>query len=93
MIVSSYATGTSRFHYPYIPKMLLILNEKQIHGAKYYTVKPVFADWAELEKWAKETYGAESDIWNTTCGRWYMNDSMFWFRKESDRTMFILKWS
>lgn len=81
-------------HYtPYIPKMSLILDERRIHGAKYYTVKPVFADWPELELWAIKTFGDPSTIWETNCGRWYMNDSMFWFRKESDRTMFVLRWS
>ncbi len=78
---------------PYIPKMSLIPAEGRVHGARYYTVKPVFGDWAVLEKWAIKTYGPDSSIWETQCGRWYMNDSMFWFRNESDRTMFLLRWS
>jgi len=78
---------------PYIPKMSLILDEGRVHGARYYQVKPVFADWMVLEKWAIKTYGPVSNIWETNCGRWYMNDSMFWFRNESDRTMFLLKWA
>ena len=78
---------------PYIPKMSLIPAEGRVHGARYYTVKPVFGNWAVLEKWAIDTYGKDSSIWETQCGRWYMNDSMFWFRDESDRTMFMLRWA
>jgi len=78
---------------PYIPKMSLILGESKVHGVKYYTVKTIFADWRTLEKWAFETYDEPSSIWETDCGRWYMNDSMFWFRNESDCSMFVLRWS
>jgi len=78
---------------PYIPKMSLILSEGRIYGAKYYTVRPVFGSWKVLEAWARETYGEPCDIWDIKCGRWYMNDSKFWFRKESDLTMFVLKWA
>jgi len=89
---------TNGIHYPgtwfapRIPKMSLILGESKSHGARYYTVKPVFANWMVLEKWAIDTYGPDSSIWEI-CGRWYMKDSMFWFRNESDRTMFLLRWS
>ena len=83
----------ARVFAPYIPKMSLILSENKIHGARYYTVRPIFADWEGMEKWAIETYGKDSSIWESNCGRWYMNDSMFWFRNERDRTMFILRWT
>ena len=78
---------------PYIPKTSVILAEAKIHGAKYYTVRPVFFDWMILENWAIGMFGNPSDMWDSNCGRWYMNDSKFWFRKESDRTMFVLRWS
>lgn len=78
---------------PYIPKMSLILGESRIHGARYYTVKLVFGDWDVVEKWAIATFGKETSIWDSACGRWYMNNSSFWFRNEADRTMFILRWS
>jgi hypothetical protein len=78
---------------PFIPKMSLILDEGRVYGAKYHTVEPVFGNWKVLEAWARETYGEPSDIWDTECGRWYMNSSKFWFRKESDLTMFMMKWA
>jgi len=78
---------------PYIPKMSLILDTGRIYGAKYYTVQLVFGNWKVLEAWARVTYGEPSGVWDAECGRWYMNDSKFWFRKESDLTMFILKWA
>ena len=78
---------------PYIPKMSLILSEGRIHGAKYYTVHAMFGNWKLLEAWARETYGEPSNIWDIECGRWYMNDSLFWFRNESDLTMFMLRWA
>lgn len=77
---------------PYIPKMSLILGEAKIHGARYYTVQPVFGNWQELEDWAVKTYGEPSIIWYDHCGRWYMNNSKIWFRNESDRTLFLLRW-
>lgn len=53
--------------------------------------------WRELEHWAIETFGpAIGSIWSASpdliCGRWYMNNSKFWFRNEADRTFFILRW-
>jgi hypothetical protein len=83
---------TSTFYCPYIPENKLVLNEGRIHGAKYYTVFPVFHDWRELEAWANIAYGEPATIWNNECGRWYMNNSKFWFRDPADRTMFVLRW-
>ena len=86
-----YSPGT--FYMPYIPETRLVLDESKIHGAKYYTVYPAFLDWEELEAWANIAYGEPATIWNNECGRWYMNNSKFWFRNEADRTLFILRWS
>lgn len=80
-------------HAPYIPKMSLILSNARIEGVNYHTVEPVFSNWEVLEAWARETYGKPDSIWKTFCGRWYMNSSKFWFRDESDLTIFMLKWS
>ena len=78
----------------------LILNEGRIYGAKYYTVEPVGGQWFEMEMWCLDVFGPPGDIWGEIKAltpeplqRWYMNDRKFWFRREKDRTMFILRWS
>ena len=71
----------------------LISSEYKLHGARYYTVRPVLYSWIEMEEWARSKYGEPSTIWEPECGRWYMNNSKFWFRNESDLTMFLLKWA
>lgn len=77
---------------PYIPKMTIKLSEARIHGARYYTVEPIFANWGELETWAFDTYGKPSSVWDLELGRWYLNDRRFWFKEQSDVTAFVLRW-
>jgi len=78
--------------------MDLELSEGRIHGAKYYIVRPWGSvTWLTMEAWAIETFGPAIDsIWAASpgliYGRWYMNNSKFWFRNEEDRTWFILRW-
>ena len=79
-----------------------------IYGSRYYTVKPEFGghidtwfrnEWRAMEDWCTEVMGLPGDIWTYTGRapepnlRWYVNNSKFWFRNESDMTMFILRWS
>jgi hypothetical protein len=50
-----------------------------------------------MEAWSIETFGSAIDsIWEASpdliYGRWYMNNSKFWFRNEEDRTWFMLRW-
>lgn len=80
----------------------LVLTEQPVHGAKYYCVEPVGGSWADMEAWAKQSFGECSEVWDIKdsdpflwpeCGRWYMNNRKFWFRNEKDRTMFIMRWS
>jgi hypothetical protein len=71
----------------------LVLAERRIHGSRFYTVEPVGGNWLEMETWANKTFGPSSSIWDMDkIGRWYANDRKFWFRNETDRTMFVLKW-
>lgn len=42
---------------------------------------------SEHYKWAQATFGPET---NET---WFERDSRFYFRKESDQTMFVLRWA
>jgi hypothetical protein len=76
----------------------LILGDGKVFGARYYTVEPIGGNWLEMEKWAISIYGDPASIWEQhnfiwpECGRWYMNNRKFWFRNESDRTVFVMKW-
>lgn len=77
----------------------LVLGEGTVYGARYYTVAPIGGNWLEMETWCLDTYGrGDYPIWGEKQApepqqRWYANARKFWFRNESDRTMFILKWS
>jgi hypothetical protein len=79
----------------------LILSESKVHGARYHCVEPVGGNWKDMEEWALKTYGDPGELWPMKTqddfgwpesSRWYMNNRKFWFRNESDRTMFIMKW-
>lgn len=82
--------------------MDLELSEGRIRGVKYYLVRPwprrdSGTAWSTMEAWSIETFGPAIDsIWEASpdliYGRWYMNNSKFWFRNEEDRTWFILRW-
>lgn len=76
----------------------ILLSEGTVFGARYYTVEPIGGSWLEMETWCSEVFGSASSVWEgtfttTDAGRWYANNRKFWFRREKDRTMFILKWS
>ena len=81
----------------------LILDTGRVYGSLYYTVEPRGGSWLEMESWTIQTLGNPgSDMWGNendrnifapeADARWYMNNRKFWFRKEQDRTMFILRW-
>jgi len=81
----------------------LDLSEGKVYGARYYTVEPQFGGhihtwfrtkWNEMVEWCVATYGpAPKDGVFEPGGRWYTNNSKFWFREEQDREFFILRWS
>jgi len=47
--------------------------------------------WHEMSLWMLDTFG-DSD-WLQENALWVGSDYKYWFRREQDRTMFILKWS
>jgi hypothetical protein len=53
---------------------------------RYYNI----IDWHDMHKWMIETFGNSN--WSNK-GLWVGSDRKYWFRKESDRTFFILRWS
>lgn len=76
----------------------LILTENRISGSRYYCVQPVGGNWKDMEQWAMQTFGEPGEIWPNQdfvwpdMPRWVQNNRKFWFRNESDRTMFVMKW-
>jgi len=84
--------------------MELELSQGRVYGSRYYTVKPVINwwdrgystsnPWRDMVKWCIDTFGPTPiDGVFTPSKQWYVNDSKFWFLNESDRTMFVLRWS
>ena len=53
---------------------------------QYYSITEMY----NIELWVRETFG---DIFWADEGRWVGSDRKYWFRKESDRTLFLLKWA
>lgn len=76
----------------------LILTEGRIHGSRYHCVEPKGGSWLEMEKWCRATFGEPGEVWPKDdfnwpdTMRWAMNNRKFWFRNESDRTLFVMKW-
>jgi hypothetical protein len=76
--------------------------EGRVFGARYYTVQPKFDHWSifvtenwdDMVAWCVQTFGpTPSDgIW-TPGSRWYVNNAKFWFRKEEDKMLFLLRWT
>lgn len=48
--------------------------------------------WEDMLSWCHNRFGQRGDPWNKVPERWYCNDGNFWFKEESDRTLFLLKW-
>lgn len=89
-------------------EVTLRVGEGRVYGARYHTVEPLFPghidtwfrdEWKAMEAWCTEVMGIPSEVWALSGKsppvnqRWYVNSSKFWFRNESDMTMFIMRWS
>jgi hypothetical protein len=83
-------------------KIDLDISEGTIYGARYYTVRPNFPEyapawfkpeWDIMVAWCVETFGPtpEDGVW-TPGSSWYVNNSKFWFRNKADLEWFLLKW-
>ena len=48
-------------------------------------------DYADMDAWLTASMGEGG--WGNKQSRWIGSSSRYWFRKDSDRTMFILRWS
>lgn len=78
---------------------MMLLGHGTVYGAQYYTVAPTMAgvSWRDMSAWCSEIFGPSTgNIWgggtNAPGERWYQNNAKFWFRDESDRDWFMLRW-
>lgn len=69
------------------------LGEARHMGARYYTVQPPWGWNLDTAEWCKKTYGPVGCVWDHQVDRWFMNNAKFLFREESDRTLFLLRWT
>lgn len=74
----------------------IVTAERRLQGSRFYTAEPIGGNWLEMETWVTEQFGPNSSVWDlpehlASC-RWIANDRRFWFRREEDRTLFLLKW-
>jgi len=86
--------------------MELALDEGQVYGARYHTVKPMWPEWDsvfnwsdvtpwhDMVAWCVKTYGPtpRDGVW-TPGARWYVNNTKFWFKNQEDQMIFMLRWS
>jgi hypothetical protein len=72
-------------------KMSTGCNEEQEYSYWAMPVGYSIKDYADIDTWLTATMGEGG--WGNKQSRWIGSNSRYWFRKESDRTMFILKWS
>ena len=56
-------------------------------GPRHYSE----AVWMDMNAWMIDTFG--SGNWGIPNVRWVGSTGKYWFRDESDRTFFILRWS
>ena len=79
------------------------IHEGTVFGEKYYTVDPdiksdrlllYHESWHDMENWCKKTFGCPpaNGVWEPH-GRWYMNNSKFWFREKKDLEWFLIRWT
>jgi hypothetical protein len=59
-----------------------------------YWVQPQYysaTEWHNMNKWMRATFG-DTD-WLKEDARWVGSNRVYWFYEESDRTLFLLRWS
>lgn len=58
-----------------------------------WTVSGNLKTWNSIKSWCDHTYGNPGDIWVERTARWYCNNGTFYFKKEQDRTLFLMRWT
>jgi hypothetical protein len=81
----------------------LELSQGTVYGVDYYTVRPKTLyfgpeyskqGWDDMLDWCVNTFDSppKDGVWSPGA-RWYANNARLWFKDESDRAMFVLRWS
>jgi hypothetical protein len=82
--------------------MKITIDKTKWNGADYNIADPYLrswnidaneATWNDLESWCQQTFGPVGDPWEPTAERWYYNGGKFYFKRDSDLTLFLIKWS
>ena len=82
--------------------MKITISESKWNGSSYNVVDPYLRSWdvdenevtwRRLEEWCEQSFGPRGDVWRPTAERWYCNDGKFFFKRNSDLTLFLIKWS
>ena len=81
-------------------KLEIVCGEQEYEGVTWYTVEASGGMFSERREWwnsamqyARETFRNETSAWDVMNGDWLSNNSKFWFKRERDRTLFVLKMS
>lgn len=82
--------------------MKITITKSKWNGAAYSIADPYIpswdidanqAVWKDLESWCEQTFGPVGDPWTPAADRWYYNGGKFFFKRDSDLTLFLIKWS
>ena len=101
MINSGFTAGDAKWVAELTEQFIAELTMKRIEPG-YAEIQPRWPYWVQphnysskelldIDSWMREIFG--NTDWSTPGGRWVGSDRKYWFRKEADRTMFLLKWS
>ena len=81
-------------------KLEIVCGEQEYEGVTWYTVEVHGGMFSERREWwntamqyARATFRNETSAWDVMNGDWLSNNSKFWFKRERDRTLFVLKMS
>ena len=66
-------------------------NEEQEYAYWAMPVGYSMQDYADIDAWLTSAMGKGG--WSDKQSRWIGSNSRYWFRKESDRTLFLIRWS
>lgn len=80
--------------------MAWLIGTGTVYGKRYHTIAPPMwgGNWHSMSAWCTENFGPSTgSIWAeqgtpNPGERWYQNNAKFWFKEETDLTLFLLKW-
>ncbi len=82
--------------------MRIKLRKQVWNGVAYNQATPYLASWSftdiidtwdSLRDWCIKQFGPEGSPCGVYPERWYLNGGRFFFKEDSDLTLFLLRWS